>query len=193
MANRLTALSAAALTLLTGGVLAADAASTATLTVASGPHAGKYTLSSDKACTIGPLDKGRPDSFSATIISEGMRQGKLASRPNELGTVQIDLPNIDAKHLGEIKVEVAFGDPTARERKGTTPGVLYAIDTRPDSALLEFEREVRGTSKLKGKGGAKLQRRGADATFGFWGETANGIRLDGSIECRGVKHDRSYY
>lgn len=193
MSKQFVVMGAAAIALVTGSLLAADVASVATLTITAGPHAGRYTIRSDKACTIGPVDKGDPDSFEATLMSEGMRKGQLATRPKELGTVYVDLPRLDAPHLGELKIDVAFGDPTAREGNGRMPGVLYTVDTRPDSALPEYERAVRGSAKLKGRGGAKLRRSGPTANVEFWGETPDGVRIDGTIECRSIRPDRSFY
>ena len=60
----------AAFALVAVASLAAEVASTATLTVVAGPHAGRYSISSDKPCTIGPVD------LSLWLLRAGLAQAE---------------------------------------------------------------------------------------------------------------------
>lgn len=166
-------------------VLAADIDTVAKVTVASGPHAGTHTLESNGGCAIRPPRDGGPDSFDVMLsVSEDMKMSRRADN-NYLEMIQVDVPNVDSKHLGELALHVVFGNPKKRLREG----IAYSVDTRPDSSLDDFERQVRGKRPLSGRGGAKLRNKGATAMLEFWGETKEGVRIDGTIDCREVDRE----
>ena len=119
------------LTMLATGLLASDVDSAAKLTFASGPNAGTYTLQSDMPCSIGPLVSGDPVGFKARLVSEDLKMSRLSNKPKDLGLIYIRIPNIGSRqHLGELSIDVVFGEPQSRK----TPGTAYNVDTVPDGA-----------------------------------------------------------
>lgn len=163
----------------------------ATVTVASGPNAGTYSIESVRPCTISPRDDAEPHGFGVDVDTANREKSWLGAQPNELGSVQISIPNIRSAHLGELQIAVVFGDQESRK----TAGPIYSVDTVPEGAT-EQVKEVdellkRGGAprKRSGKGGATLADNGPTATLTFWGETAAGVAFKGSIDCRRVSHE----
>jgi hypothetical protein len=148
--------------------------------VSSGAHAGKYSYVSEDACIFAPLKKGAPVSFSYVLIADE-------------STLSIDIPDVGAKHLSEFQLELVITevankeDKRSRKRESHT---LYTIDTRPDNALDPYQRKQRGTNGAKGRGSVKLRDEGQALRVEFSGETAEGVKLEGSVRCRAV--DRTF-
>ncbi|HET9474185.1 MAG TPA: hypothetical protein VFO82_09840 [Steroidobacteraceae bacterium] len=164
-----------AISLLLSAVLLALAAapaqpqsgSTGTITVGSGPHKGDYNFAPTETCFIASFGK-KPPGLSVVMSSE---QSSLS----------IDMPNIDPKHANEIQVVLVIAD--GRGGKGTS-SVTYEIDTRPDSVLEPFQKAERANKGMSGKATTTLMHKGGSALLSFSGETASGIKLDGSVTCR---------
>ena len=134
---------------------------TVKVTITGGPNAGTHEASGTRGgCSAGMTG---PGSF-----------GNQLSNPKDtdktkLNSVQLIVP--DAKKAaggsGEFFVMVAFGPLMAR-------GAEYTIDTQPTSA------------KKRGSGKVTVQDGGKTATVTFSGTTAEGVKLEGRIDCRSV-------
>jgi hypothetical protein len=150
----------------------ADTGSSAQITVSGGPHAGQYEYRSDDACTIAALP-GKPAGFSLFLMGER-------------SSLTLDLP--DAAKTSQLQIELMVADATPGQSRKNTATVTYAIDTRPDALLEEYQRAER--KGMSGKGSATLTQAGNTAKLSFSGTTANGVRISGNVDCRKV--DREY-
>jgi hypothetical protein len=164
-----------ATSLVLSGVLLALAAapalpqsgSSGTVTIGSGPHKGDYNFAPTETCFIAAFGK-KPPGLSVVMSSEK-------------SSLSIDMPNIDEKHANQIQVVLVIAD--ARAGKGTS-SVTYEIDTRPDSMLEPFQKAERANKGMSGKATTSLMQKGDSALLSFSGETASGVKLDGSVTCR---------
>ena len=96
--------------------------------------------------------------------------GVQISNPKEkdgkkLNSVQVDIP--DRSKPNEFLVQVAFGSVLHRT-------ATYTIDTR----------------NKKGSGTVSFAQEGLAAHVGFSGKTADGVKLQGSIDCKSVLKGR---
>ena len=98
-------------------------------------------------------------------------------------SLSIDMPSIDAKHANEIQVVLVIAQRTAG--KGTS-SVTYEIDTRPDAALEPLQRAERANKGMTGKATTTLMEKDGIALLSFTGQTASGVKLDGSVTCKKV-------
>ncbi len=170
------------LTLAAAAPLRGQIASAAKVTVTGGAHPGTYTVESQDWCTIRPPERGEPGRFSIEMSNEHIPDSSKA-----LTIFSVYIPSIESKHLGRLAASVRFDDLTNLK----TPDTVYEMDTTPISELdsLIAREEGRRTVERKssGRGRATLKRHGATATLAVQGETENGVRLEGTIECRRVE------
>ena len=76
-----------------------------------------------------------------------------------------------------------FGDLTNRK----SPGTLYVVNTIPMAKRNEIELELTGGKVTAGRGDVKIDRQGNKATVTFWGESKEGVRIDGVIQCPEIR------
>lgn len=154
--------------------LAADAGATATVTLAAGPHAGKYHLSSDDACLIAAFVKAKPAGFSVLLLADN-------------ASLSIDIPNVERTNELQIEFVVANAN-NSTSRKGTAT-TKYVVDARPDAALESHQREERGPRSAGGAATVKLTQQTASATLEFSAQTSTAVKLEGAVECRTVNRE----
>ena len=70
-------------------------------------------------------------------------------------------------------------------KKGAS-SVTYEIDTRPDASLEPFQRAERANKGTTGKATTTLMEKDGNALLSFSGQTATGVKLEGSVTCRKV-------
>ena len=151
----------------------ANTGSSASVTLHSGPHKGKYDFAPTEACVLAAFGK-KPLGLSVVMSS---RESSLS----------IDVPNLDEKHASEIQIVFIVAEKNAgASAKGTT-STTYEIDTRPDAALEELQRAERGRRGVTGKATTTLMTQGNATLLSFSGETAQGVRMDGEVTCRKVE------
>jgi hypothetical protein len=151
-----------------------QAGSTATVTVKTGPEAGKYDASPSDACVLVAFGK-KPLGLS------GVFSGVDSS-------LSIDMPNMDQKHANEIQVVLVISHlKAAGGMKNGVASITYEIDTRPDSSLDASKRAERANKGMTGKATTMLLERGNTVLVSFTGETASGVKLEGEVNCRKVE------
>ena len=101
---------------------------------------------------------------------------------SEKSSLSIDMPSIDEQHANQIQVVLVIADARAAG-KGTS-SVTYEIDTRPDAVLEPFQKAERANKGMSGKATTTMMQKGDSALLSFSGETASGVKLDGSVTCR---------
>jgi len=156
---------AAALALAAAAV--AQTASTASITIGSGPHKGEYNFAPTETCVIAPFGE-KPAGISVVLHSTE-------------SVLSIDLPNLDAKHASEIQVVLVIAEKKAGM---STSSVTYEIDTRPDAALEPFQKAERANKGMTGKVNTTLMEKDGNLLVSFDATTASGVKLAGSLTCR---------
>lgn len=129
------------------------------LVVTGGPHAGSY----DAQVTSGGCSYGL-----AGPTAWGNQYSIDAKDPKEFSSLQLVVPDAKAAAGGtqQFELTVGFG-PIMRM-------TTYDIDTRADA------------SKPQGRGHLTVDDRGGSGKVTFSGETAAGVKLEGTIDCRTV-------
>lgn len=145
--------------------------SSASITLHSGPHKGKYAFAPSETCVLGAFSK-QPMGLSVVMTS---RESSLS----------IDVPNLDEKHASEIQIVFVVAEQNHGAGKGMS-SVTYEIDTRPDAVLKPHQRAERANRGTTGKATTTLMTRDDATLLSFSGETAKGIRIDGEVTCRKV-------
>jgi hypothetical protein len=159
-------LSAAAVVLIAAPALP-QTGSSGTVSIASGPHKGEYSFAPTETCFIAAFGQ-KPPGLSVVMTSQK-------------SSMSIDMPSIDEKHANQIQVVLVIADD--KPGKGTS-SVTYEIDTRPDAVLEPFQKAERANKGMSGKATTTLMVKGESALLSFSGETASGVKLDGSVTCR---------
>ena len=144
--------------------------STASVSVASGPHAGKYSFAPTSPCVIAAFGD-KPLGISVVLSSEN-------------SSLSIDMPNIDEKHANELQIVLVVADKKAGASMKGTASTTYEIDTRPDAVLEPFQKAERANKGMTGKAKTTLMNQGSNTLLSFSGETATGVKLDGEVTCR---------
>jgi hypothetical protein len=152
-----------------GGGAGAGSGSSGTVTVGSGPHKGDYNFAPTETCFIAAFGD-RPLGLSVVMQSQS-------------SSLSIDMPNLDQKHSSEIQIVLVIADMKAG--KGMS-SVTYEIDTRPDASLEPMQKAERANKGMSGKATTTLMEKNGAALLSFSGETASGVKLDGSVTCRKV-------
>jgi len=143
--------------------------SSGTVTVGSGPHKGDYNFAPTETCFIAAFGT-RPLGLAVVMNSQN-------------SSLSIDMPLLDQKHSSEIQIVLVIADMKAG--KGMS-SVTYEIDTRPDAVLEPLQKAERANKGMSGKATTTLMQKGDSAMLSFSGETASGVKLDGSVTCRKV-------
>jgi hypothetical protein len=144
--------------------------STASVSVASGPHAGTYKFAPTSPCVIAAFGD-KPLGISVVLSSEN-------------SSLSIDMPNIAEKHANEIQVVLVVADKKAGASMKGTASTTYEIDTRPDAVLEPFQKAERATKGITGKAKTTLMNQGSNTLLSFTGETATGVKIEGEVTCR---------
>ena len=165
-------ISAALLALVAAPALPQSAAlgSTASVSVASGPHAGTYNFAPTSPCVIAAFGD-KPAGISVVLSSEE-------------SSLSIDVPNIDEKHASEIQVVLVVADKKIGASMKGTASTTYEIDTRPDAVLEPIQKAERANKGITGKVKTQLMTQGASMLLSYTGTTSTGVKLDGEITCR---------
>jgi len=150
----------------------ANVGSSASITLVSGPHKGRYDFAPTEACVLTAFGK-KPMGLSVVFTSEK-------------ASMSLDMPNIDEKHANEIQVVLVVSDAMPGESRKGKSSVTYEIDTRPDAVLEPYQKAERANKGLSGKATTTLMQKGGAAMLTFSGETATGVRLEGEVNCRKV-------
>jgi hypothetical protein len=145
--------------------------SSASISVSTGPHAGKYAFAPREACAIAAFGD-QPLGLSVVMSSED-------------SSLSLDMPNLDEKHAHELQIVLVVADKRAAGAKGMS-STTYEIDTRPDSALKPFQKAERANKGQTGKAKTTLMTQGNNVLLSFSGETASGVKLEGEVTCRKV-------
>jgi hypothetical protein len=154
---------------LVGAFAVAQTGSAASVTVSTGPHKGEYNFAPTETCVIAGFST-RPVGISVVMQAAD-------------SSLSIDMPSIDAKHANEIQIVLVIADGPSAGRKSAS-SVTYEIDTRPDSALEPFQRAERANKGMTGKATTTLMEKDGSALLSFTGQTAAGVKLEGSVTCR---------
>jgi hypothetical protein len=141
--------------------------STGTVTISSGPHKGDYNFAPTETCFIAAFGK-EPLGLSVVMQSHD-------------SSLSLDMPILDQKHANEIQIVLVIADVKAG--KGTS-SVTYEIDTRPDAVLKPFQIAERANKGLSGKATTTIMQKGDSALLSFSGQTASGVKLEGSVTCK---------
>jgi len=148
--------------------------STASVTVKTGPEAGKYDASPSDACVLVAFGK-KPLGLAAVFSGVD-------------SSLSVDMPNIDEKHANEIQIVLVISHLKAvGGTKNGVASITYEIDTRPDAALDATKRAERANKGMTGKASTVLMERGNSVLLSFSGETAGGVKLEGEVSCRKVE------
>jgi hypothetical protein len=147
--------------------------SSASITLHSGPHKGRYDFAPTEACVLAAFGD-RPLGLSVV----------MSSRDSSLS---IDMPNLDQKHANEIQIVLVVAEVKQGVSGKATSSVTYEIDTRPDSSLEPYQRAERANRGTTGKATTTLMTHGQNTLLSFRGETMQGVKLEGEITCRRVQ------
>ena len=147
--------------------------SSGSISVGSGPYAGKYDFAPTETCVIAAFGD-KPLSLSVVLTSEN-------------SSLSVDMPNIDEKHANEIQIVLVVADKKAGVSMKGTASTTYEIDTRPDAVLEPYQKAERASKGVTGKAKTQLMTQGGNALLSFSGETATGVKLEGEITCRKVQ------
>jgi hypothetical protein len=147
--------------------------SSASVTLGSGPHKGKYDFAPTEACVLAAFGD-KPLGLSVV----------MSSRDSSLS---IDVPNLDEKHANQIQIVLVVADVKEGASRASTASTTYEIDTRPDAALEAFQRAERANKGLTGKATTTLMTQGNNTLLSFQGETAKGVKISGEVTCRKVQ------
>ena len=150
-----------AISLAAGSVFAGDVKETVHLVVTGGPNAGAWDSSTDRGgCTYGLAG---PGSWGNQLSSPKDKD------PKKFNSLQLIVPNAKKAASGskEFFLSVGFGPLMHR-------GAEYAVETRSTEA------------KRKGSGTVTVADKGTTAKVTFSIMTAEGIKLEGTIDCKSV-------
>ena len=144
--------------------------SSASISLGSGPHKGKYDFAPTEACVLAAFTD-KPLGLSVVMSSKD-------------SSLSIDVPNLDEKHANEIQIVLIVAE--VKEGGVGKASTTYEIDTRPDSSLEPFKRAERANKGLTGKATTTLMTQGNNTLVSFVGETAKGVKISGEVTCRKV-------
>jgi len=149
----------------------AGTGSSASVTLGSGPHKGKYDFAPTEACVLAAFSD-RPLGLSVVMNSQD-------------SSLSIDVPNLDEKHANEIQIVLVVAH--VKEGGAGRASTTYEIDTRPDASLEPFKKAERANKGMTGKATTTLMTQGNNTLVSFTGETAKGVKVSGEVTCRKVQ------
>jgi hypothetical protein len=133
------------------------------VTLTGGPQAGSYEMTAASAC--GAFDSGsKDDGFGASFVADaprGWHKGPPYLSHLSLSTPRMRNPKPDELWLAAVFTK--WGTPETE--------IKYEVFTIP------------GGHKLTGHGEAKVQRTAGGLSATFRGETADGVRIEGNLQC----------
>ncbi|MFL5402485.1 MAG: hypothetical protein ACJ8BF_06670 [Gemmatimonadales bacterium] len=144
------------------GASSGAAATTIHLVISGGPHAGTYDArSADITCSYGLVGKG----------AWGNQYSVTGKKPNEFSSLQLIVPDTKDAADGTDKFMVLVGFGQLMQ-----PGYSdHTINTQAERS-----------DDKKGKGTLTVDDRGKSGKVTFKGKTADGVSLEGSIDCNEV-------
>jgi hypothetical protein len=145
--------------------------SSASVTLGSGPHKGRYAFAPTEACVLASFSD-KPLGLSVVMNARD-------------SSLSIDVPNLDEKHANEIQIVLVVAE--VKQGGKATASTTYEIDTRPDASLEPFKRAERANKGMTGKATTTLMTQGANTLLSFNGETAMGVKVSGEVTCRKVE------
>jgi hypothetical protein len=151
----------AAAILLASLAASAQVRETVDVTIAGGPHAGKYQASTEKGgCTYGMAG---PGSWGNQLSDPKEKD------PKKLNSVQLIVPNAKAAAAGtgEFQLIVRFGALLGAN-------TAYTVDTRAASP------------KKTGSGTVTVVDRGTTGEVKISAATADGVKIEAHIDCKTV-------
>jgi hypothetical protein len=160
-----------ALVSLTAAAPAAAQGAKARFTLTGGPQAGSYEMTAMAAC--GAFDSGsKDDGFGARFVADAPRGWHKG--PPYLSQMVLSIPRMRNPKPDELALAVVF-------TKWGTPEteIKYEVFTIPRE--LDIHPEL--AHKPTGRGEAKVQRSAGGLSATFRGETADGVRIEGSLQC----------
>ena len=132
---------------------------TVELTVTGGPNAGKYQASSERGgCSYGLAG---PGSFGNQLSDPKNKD------PKAFNSLQLVVPDAKKAASGTAEFDLAIGFGPLMQRSAT-----YKVETTK--------------GKHSGNGTVTIADKGATATVKFSATTAEGVKLDGTIDCKSV-------
>jgi hypothetical protein len=158
---------------LSGAAALPQSVSTASVTVKTGPEAGKYDASPSDACVLVSFGK-KPLGLSMVFNGED-------------SSLSVDMPDIDQKHANEIQIVLVISHLKTGGAKSGVASLTYEIDTRPDAALDANKRAERANKGMTGKATTLFMERNGFVLLSFSGETEGGVKLEGEVNCRKVE------
>jgi hypothetical protein len=161
-------ISACVAALFAAGALA-QTGSSGSVVLDSGPHKGEYAFAPTETCFINAFGK---KALGLSVVMHSQES-----------SLSIDMPNLDEQHSNEIQIVLVIAEKRAGK---PTSSVTYEIDTRPDAVLEPFQKAERANKGTTGKAVTTLMQKGDSAMLTFTGQTATGVKLEGSITCRKV-------
>ena len=153
----------------------AQVGSSASITLDSGPHKGKYDFAPTEACVLASFGD-KPPGLAVVLASES-------------ASLSIDMPNIDDAHSKEIQIVLVVADTQPGQTRKGTASVTYEIDTRPDAVLKPYQKAERAKRGISGTASTVLMQQGDRVLLSFNGETQRGVKLSGEVVCRRVARD----
>ncbi|HEX5386631.1 MAG TPA: hypothetical protein VFW66_08040 [Gemmatimonadales bacterium] len=145
----------------------------ARFTLTGGPQAGSYEM------TVGPVcesfEAGSEDhGFGADFVADAPPGWHRRTSPPYLSHMWFSTPRIRSPRPDEFWLAVVF-------TKGTTPEteIKYEVFTIP----AERDPHPEHAKQITGHGEAKVQRSAGGFSATFRGETADGVRIEGSLQC----------
>ena len=145
--------------------------SSASVTLGSGPHKGRYDFAPKEACVLAAFGD-KPMGLAVVMNSRD-------------SSLSIDVPNLDQKHANEIQIVLVVAEVTQGGK--ATASTTYEIDTRPDASLEPFKRAERANKGMTGKATTTLMTQGGNVMLTFSGETTKGVKVSGEVTCRKVQ------
>lgn len=164
---------------LCGGMQASPVVkSRAEVRIDRGPHRGLHRILSESSCQI-PAKEGTQSRLMAGVEASprtALRYGLYPGPPMRVG---LAVPRFRSPSPGVLSLFVAF----ERDPRGRAGAMLYKVFTIPPQLRDKIE-SMDDALEPTGRGDVKIDT-GRDAVVvTFWGETSEGIRLEGTIECR---------
>jgi hypothetical protein len=147
--------------------------SSASVTIGSGPHKGKYGFAPTETCVLAAFGD-KPLGLSVVMTGRD-------------SSLSIDVPNLDEKHASEIQIVLVVAQIRQGATGASTASTTYEIDTRPDAVLEPFQKAERANKGVTGKATTTLMTQGKNTLLTFTGETMTGVKLSGEITCRKVQ------
>lgn len=142
---------------------AAAQGATVTVTIASGPNAGSYSLKDPRACVMEPSRGTQSRTLKATVSDSA----KVAN-PKMLGNVIFEIP-LAASGVPSplLDIDLIFGEP--------------------DNVAADYYVTTISEDSKTGRGTVTVNDKGATASLTFQAETAKGVKFQGRLDCAKVR------